>query len=444
MLGAEISGLSVVGLGKLGSPLLACLARRGYNVIGYDINESFVSSIKAGKAPVVEPRLQDLITESRSRISATMDLKEMVTKSEVTFCIVPTPSETTGKFSNEFVKTAFQALGEAYRGSNKWHLFVVTSTVLPGSMDSEIVPVLEKASGKKVGKDFGVCYSPLFIALGSVVNNILMPDFTLIGESDERAGATLETIYKKMVENDSRSWRMNFVNAELTKISVNAYVTMKISFANQLAEMCEKLPNADVDVVTTAVGADTRVGKKYLKGAMGFGGPCFPRDNNAVAYIARTLGTPAFLAESTDKVNHRQVDRVVDLVLKEGVAGKQVALIGLAYKPDTPVVEESQGLMIAQKLVAKGAKLKVFDPLAMESSRSLLGDRVHWGTSTQDCVSEADIVVVTLPGEPYKVNPLDLKKGKPFVLDCWGTHDARQFNEVSKYRKLGLGEVRHN
>ena len=232
-------------------------------------------------------------------------------------------------------------MGKALRNKTGYHMVVITSTVMPGTTGSEIKAALEAASGRKVGPDLGLCYNPEFIALGSVVRDMLHPDSILIGESDAKAGDMLQTIYLSMCENKPPVQRMNFVNAELTKISVNTYVTTKISYANMLADICDRLPGADVDVVTRALGADTRIGIKYLKGAMGYGGPCFPRDNVAFAALARKIGARADVAEATDRINNHQIDRLANLVAKFAKAGTRIALLGLSYKPQTPVVEES-------------------------------------------------------------------------------------------------------
>ena len=177
-----------------------------------------------------------------------------------------------------------------------YHLVVVHSTTMPGSIGGPIRQRLERASGRKVGPELGLCYNPEFIALGDVINGLLHPDFILIGESDKKAGDILEGLYRKVVGPDANIARMNFVNAELTKISVNTYVTMKISFANMLGEICDRLEGADVSVVADAIGRDTRIGKKYLKPAVGYGGPCFPRDTIAFGRVAHLVGGTADLA----------------------------------------------------------------------------------------------------------------------------------------------------
>ena len=236
---------------------------------------------------------------------------------------------------------------------------------MPGSCETELVPALERASGRRVGDSLGLCYSPEFIALGNVIRDMLEPDMVLIGESDGRAGDMLERLYAGVCENDPPFRRMSLVNAELTKIAVNTYVTMKISFANTLADLCERLPGADVDAVTDALGLDTRIGGKYLRGAIAFGGPCFPRDNKAFAELARELGTEAPLAEATDSVNEAQTQRLVRIVRSHVEDGESVGILGLAYKPDTGVVEESPGVALAAGLAeAGGHEINVYDPAA--------------------------------------------------------------------------------
>ncbi len=300
--------VSVIGLGKLGSPLAAVLASKGHEVIGVDLNPEFVRLLNEGRAPVQEPRLQELIDASQGRLRATVDVEEATLQSEISFVIVPTPSDAKGAFTNKYVIEAVTAIGKALRKMDSYHVVNITSTVMPGSMGGEIRRALESASGRIVGKDLGLCYNPEFIALGSVIRDMLLPDAILIGESDTRAGDLLESIYRTSCENNPPVQRMNFVNAELTKISVNTFVTTKISYANMLADICDRLPGADVDVVTNAVGMDSRIGRKYLKGALGYGGPCFPRDNVAFGH-SRPLRRRAGRCRRGDRPHQPLPDR---------------------------------------------------------------------------------------------------------------------------------------
>jgi len=434
--------INVVGLGKLGAPLAAVLASRGFSVIGLDVNKVLVDALNAGKMPIVEPQLNELIAANKQRLSATMDYNEAVQNSDASFVIVPTPSDSTGFFSNRFVLQAMETLGKALRNKTGYHMVVITSTVMPGSTGSEIKAALEAASGRTVGPDLGLCYNPEFIALGSVVRDMLYPDSILIGESDAKAGDLLQAIYLQMCETKPPVQRVNWVSAELTKISVNTYVTTKISYANMLADICDRLPGADVDVVTKALGADTRIGGKYLKGAMGYGGPCFPRDNVAFAALARKLGARADVAEATDRINNYQVDRLSGLVSKFAKAGTRIALLGLSYKPQTPVVEESHSVKLAARLADAGYIVTVHDPLAQDAALAVLGDKVVGASSLEAAVRDADLLIVGTGWPEYKeIDPAWAKRDgqRMTILDLWRTLPAEKFEPVADVLYLGSG-----
>ena len=266
--------LSIIGLGKLGSSMVAAYASKGYKIIGVDVNPEFVRLINEGKPPVQEPKLAEYLEEKKQRISATQDYREAILNSDITFIIVPTPSREDGEFSTEYAAEAGKEIGKALKDKTAYHLVVLTSTLTPGYTEKDLLPVLEEYSGKKCGVDFDLCYNPEFIALGNVIQGLLYPDFVLIGESGKKGGEILENFYNDICEKKPPIKRMSIVNAEITKISLNTYVTTKISYANMISELCEKIPGGNVDVVTDALGCDKRIGSKYLRGGLGYGGPC--------------------------------------------------------------------------------------------------------------------------------------------------------------------------
>jgi UDPglucose 6-dehydrogenase len=433
--------VSIIGIGKLGSPMQAVMAHKGHTVIGLDTNPRVVADINAGRAPVQEPGLQQMIEANRARISATDDIEQAVMATDMTMIIVPTPSGPDGRFSMSYVMQAAERIGGVLRRKQKWHLVVLSSTVMPGST-ATLIPALEQWTGKKCGRDFGLCYNPEFIALGSVIHDMLNPDMILIGESDERSGGILEEFYKGVCESNPRINRMNFVNAELTKLSVNTFVTTRISYANMLAQVCETLPGADVDVVTSAIGCDTRIGKKYLKGGLGYGGPCFPRDNVAFSALARANGAPALLAEATDALNRKQVPRLRELMLSRLPKGGTAGVLGLSYKPDTEVIEESQGVALAKDLLEAGARVVVYDPAAMNNARQQLSGNVTFAATATDCVRQSDVIVITTPWPEFKnLRPEDFERdnGHPVVLDCWRILPREKFEGLVDHLLLGRG-----
>lgn len=423
--------ISVIGLGKLGSPLAAVLASKGHQVIGVDINREFVEKINCGKASVAEPQLQELISRNRNRLRATPSYEEAVLNSNVTFLIVPTPSDQDGLFSNRYLLEAINEVGKALSKKDDYHLVVITSTVTPGSTQKEIKEALESSSGKAVGFDVGLCYNPEFIALGSVVRDMLFPDMILIGESDKKAGDLLESIYLTVCEKAPPVRRMNFINAEIVKIAINTYITMKISYANMLSDICERLLDADANVVTDAVGLDSRIGSKYLKGAVAFGGPCFPRDSIALAALAQTLGARADLAIATQSINEYQNERLFEIV-KKHASSKKIGILGLSYKPGTYVVEESQGIKIANQLAEEGFDVSVFDPMALDEAKKILESKIHISDSLFECIGFADMIVLMIPWPEFKNITPALCKDK-VIIDFWRILHQKDFEETSTF-----------
>ncbi len=437
-----MKSISVFGIGKLGFPLVACLASKGYKVIGYDVNPETIKCVNERKPRIFEPNLVELLQKGKD-ISATDDAKYTIENTEATFIVVPTPSQADGSFTTKYAEEAVEKIGSAIKNKTTYHLVVLTSTVLPGDTESKILPILEKTSGKKCGKDFGLCYSPEFIALGSVIRDFLNPDTILIGEFDKKSGELLSEIYRTVCDNNPPIVRTNIYSAELAKISLNSYVTMKISFANTLAELCEKIPGGDAEAVSSLLGNDTRIGRKYLSGGLAYGGPCFPRDNKAFAFVARRFGCEARLSMATDKENEHQNERIAALVEKNlgNVKGKKIAMLGMSYKANSEVVEESAAVKIASHLLKKGASLAVYDPAAMPNSKKVLGEKsISYAGSAKECLKGADFCILATPWKEFKdLQPEDFTANmkQPILLDCWRFFDRAAFSKKVKYLTLG-------
>jgi len=434
--------VSVIGLGKLGACMAAAMASRGVPTTGVDVNAAPVESLQKKRAPVFEPGLAEMIASCDGLLGGTQDLESAVQNSEISFVVVPTPSNSAGAFSLEYVSQAMQAIGCALRTKSAYHLLVLTSTVLPGSTEFFVKPLLEESSGKRCGPQFGLCYGPEFIALGSVLRDFLNPDFLLVGECDAKAGERLTTFYRDALRCEARVARMSAINAELAKIALNTYVTAKITFANLLAELCERLPGGDVDAVTGALGMDQRIGARYLKGALGYGGPCFPRDNQALACLLEELQVSAELPRAVDRVNRSQAGRVATLVnrVTEGTP-QRVAVLGLAYKPDTNVVEESQGIAIAHELVHSGHSVAVFDPVALDGARRVLGDTVHYAASLAECVRGAAAIVLATDWPEFRavLQQTASCAPRPVIVDGWRMLRRSTGMDAMSYRAVGLG-----
>ena len=439
-----IEKISVVGIGKLGAPMAACFAAKGFDVVAVDVDAHKVDAINRGESPIFEPRVEEMMASAAGRLTATQNLEAAVLATTITFVVVATPSEPDGSFSLRYVLPVCEKIGTVLRNKNGFHVIVLTSTVMPGSTGGEVRATLEQISGLRAGREFGLCYNPEFIALGSVVRDLLNPDFLLIGESDERSGKILEGIYHRVCDNKPPTSRLTFVDAEIAKLAVNTFLTTKISFANMLARICERVPGSSVDAVTGALGMDSRIGPRYLKGAISYGGPCFPRDNVALASLAKRVGTPADIAQATDSFNRGQIRWLADLVqecLSDcGTAG----ILGLTYKPHTDVVEQAPGWVLAQELTSRGVSVVAFDPAAVHNSNGFLTSRVEFASSATECIAKSDVVAIATPWPEFA----SIKSAKwaryPLartVVDCWRELGFLDGIDGVHYVRLGTGAM---
>jgi len=439
----KIDSISIVGLGKLGLCSAACFASKGHKIIGVDIDKNKVDLINRGENPVQETGLSELIKKCGKTLRATSNYREAILNSQVTFIVVATPSEADGSFSNEQLEEALKQIGGVLKEKDEYHLVVITSTVMPGTTEHVGKFILEEGSGKKCGRDFGLAYNPEFIALGSVIHDFLNPDFILIGEMNKRDGDTLEEIYRNVCSNSPKFARMNTVNAEIAKISLNCYITTKITYANSLAAICERVHGANAQIITSSIGMDSRIGGKYLKPGLGYGGPCFPRDNVAFAAFARKVGEKAKLAEMVDEVNRDQIRRIEEIVkglirnLNKTKDEIIVGILGLSYKPNTPIIEDSQAIDIVELLINEGYKITVYDPQSLDAARGVFGDAVRYAQSSQTCAEEADILLVTTPWDEFKDIDFSRADKEISILDCWEIFKGKKLEINIKY--LGQG-----
>ena len=434
--------LCVIGLGKLGAPVAACYAAKGHHVIGVDSNLQTLETLRRKEAPVFEPGLSEMLEAAADRLVLSDDVTESTKQADFIFILVPTPSEEDGSFSLRFMLDACEKIALGLREHPRRPIVVVSSTVMPGAIQSQVLPLLERVSGREAGVDFGLCYNPEFVALGSVLRDMLAPDFVLIGESDPQSGEQLAELLVPICNNHPPVARMNIVNAEVAKIAVNTFVTTKISFANLLARLCEQLPGGDVDQVSAALGLDSRIGPKYLRGAIGYGGPCFPRDNLALSRLAHQLDVAPLLPEATDAANRKEAHTLADLICHYLPDRGTVGILGLAYKENTPVVDESQGVLVAEELSRRGVSVVVYDPEAMPNARKVLPQTVRFTASAVECLEDSDVCAVVTPWSEFADLALQELSPRPqgrVVIDCWRLFKAPSAETNANLQVVSLG-----
>lgn len=431
--------VGVVGLGKLGSAMAATFSAKGFTTVGVDRDISVVGKMSRGEAPFVEPQVADLLAVPNSGLHVSSKFSDLH-RTQLSFLVVPTPSRGDGSFETEFLRDAAGSLGRVLTDMHHYHVVVVTSTVLPGDVRNEIIPALEKASGKKHGDDFGVCYSPEFIALGSVVRDLLHPDFLLIGEGSPQAGDVLEDFYERLLARQVPVQRLSIENAEIAKIAVNSFVTLKISFANMVADFCEVVDGGDVDAVTGAMGLDPRIGPKYFRGGMGFAGPCFPRDNEALASYGLRNALDVSLLRANDQFNRNRTNALIEKIAQNTPKGGAVSVLGIAYKPGTSVVDASPGLALLSGLQKRGFQVIGYDELVLAEAVQNVGCDASLTNSLHEALSGRDTVVVASPSEYFASIDLkdfiDLDKVVT-VIDCWRSVGGWSSQRNIRYLALG-------
>ena len=383
---------SVVGLGKLGLPLAAVIASSGYKTIGIDYSEKLIDNLNSNDFNSPEPQLLEIINEFRSQLIFTHEYVHL-SNSNISFVIVPTPSLSNMQFDNSYVIQAINSLLEIWTNSNEEKTIVIVSTVMPGTCKDIIEPIIKVWSNKNSSKHkINLLYSPEFIALGTVIHNLRFPDMTLIGCNNSNDAKDFLEVMEKVATNNPEVSILNLREAEIVKILVNCFVTMKISFANFIGEISSKLIDVDQHKVAKALSLDTRIGNKYLRPGLGFAGPCFPRDNNALISFSNELNIVPELSIATDRINIRQPKTIVESIILKYPLAEHFGIVGLAYKARTNITEASQTVEIANILANLDKQVLVFDKLDFDPN--ILDKKIQITTYISD-FEKCDLVIVS-------------------------------------------------
>jgi len=441
--------IAVVGTGYVGLVSGACLASIGHDVVCVDLDEGKVASIERGEAFLFEPGLQEILDQTAgTRLRATTDLAAAVRGSDLTMIAVGTPS-VDGRIDLAYVRAAAASIGEALREHPDPHVVVVKSTVVPGTTEDVVLPELERASGRQLGVGLGLAMNPEFLREGNAVEDFMLPDRIVLGVADDLARERLEALYAPfdcpdVVVTTPRT-------AEAIKYTSNAVLATLISFSNEIGNLMARLPGVDVRTVMEGVYLDRRWspiledGRRirpgiltYLAAGCGFGGSCFPKDVQALHAFAATHGAGAQVLDAVLKVNATQPDEVVTLLERElgNLRGRRVALLGLAFKPDTDDVRESPALHVATRLVELGAHVDAFDPAAMETARAAVPDAVRMHDSLESALESAEGVVIMTSWRDFAAVPALLagRPVQPVVVD-----GRRMLDPASVERYVGIG-----
>jgi len=351
--------VSVFGLGYVGTVSAACLAQDGHEVTGVDPVQTKVDLINSGRSPIVEVQIGEIVAANvaNRRLRATMDAAEAIRGSDLSFVCVGTPSQSNGNLDLRYIRRICEQIGAALKEKAARHVVVIRSTILPGTMNNIVVPVLEESSGKKAGADFGLCHNPEFLREGSAVKDFNAPPKTVIGELDAASGDLLIELYKKL---DAPLIRTSLEVAEMVKYVDNSWHALKIGFANEIGSLC-KANGVDSHEVMKIFCEDRKlnISTAYLQPGFAFGGSCLPKDLRALSYQAKTRDLELPILTSILPSNEVQVDRGLDLIMKNG--HKQVGILGFSFKAGTDDLRESPMIEVIERLLGKGYDLRIYD-----------------------------------------------------------------------------------
>jgi len=395
--------IAVVGTGYVGLVSGVCFSEFGFDVTCVDTDPEKIRRLKDGIIPIFEPGLEDMLVRNASHLTFTTDLTAALADADAVFIAVGTPSRRgDGEADLTYVEAAARQVAQAMRPGT---LVVVKSTVVVGTTRR----VKQIIADEVPDKDFSIASNPEFLREGSAIEDFMRPDRVVIGVDDDRAEQILRQLYRPLNLRETPIVVTSLENAEITKYAANAFLAMKVTFINEIADLCEKA-GGDVQDIAKAIGIDNRIGSKFLHPGPGYGGSCFPKDTRAMAAIAARLGSPIRLVETTIRVNDERMQALAEKVAAEagdGLSGKTVAILGIAFKPNTDDIRDSASLTLIPALQEAGATIRAHDPEAMEQAANVLPD-VVWCEDAYEACDGADIVVILTEWNEYRA--LDLSR----------------------------------
>jgi UDPglucose 6-dehydrogenase len=446
---AEKPKISIIGVGYVGLCTAVGFASKGYTVISSDVDANKVAKIREGIPPFHEPNLLEMLKQtiqSGHLKCLANQTKNAVLETDITYIAVGTPSKPDGSIDLKFIEEVSHDIGKALSQKSSYHVVVVKSTVVPGTSQNTVKPNLEEQSKKRCGKDFGLCMNPEFLRQGSAFQDTFNADRVVVGSFDKKSGDFIEALYREFYHPKTPPIiRTSLATAELIKYASNAMLATKISFINTIANICEKIPGADVKIVATAMGLDKRIGPLFLDAGLGYGGSCFPKDVKALIVCSKAFGYNPELLESVENLNRTQPLKAVEFCKKElgKLKGKNIAILGLAFKPDTDDMREARVIPIIELLLKEGAKVIAYDPVAMNMAKTIFQNKIRYAPSAISCIKNADAAILVSEWEEFKkITPEDFNKNmkQPVIVDGRRLYDPESYSKKLKFTAIGLGK----
>ena len=426
--------IAIVGTGYVGLVSGTCFAETGVNVTCVDVDAQKIERLKNGEIPIYEPGLDQLVLKNvrAGRLKFTTDLASILNEQEIVFSAVGTPPDEDGSADLKYVLQVAKTIGE---NLNRY-LVVVTKSTVPVGTAKKVRQTIE-AELQKRGVDipFDVASNPEFLKEGNAIKDFMSPDRVVVGVESEKAKKALTKLYKPFLINNFRVIFMDIPSAEMTKYAANSMLATRISFMNDIANLCERV-GADVNMVRAGIGSDTRIGRKFLYAGCGYGGSCFPKDVKALIKTADQNGYSMEVLKAVERVNEKQKSVLFDKLQKayqgEDLKGKTIAMWGLSFKPETDDMRESTALVMIDKLLDAGCRIRVYDPIAMDECRRRIGDKVTYCRDMYDAVLDADALLLLTEWKEFRLPTWGVIKKemhRPLVIDGRNIFDVEELDE---------------
>ncbi len=432
--------IGIIGTGFVGLSFAAALGSKGYQVLAIDSDLDKVKKINTGNPPFYEPKLSTLLKEALKKgLEVSSDIEQAVKTSDLIFITVGTPTTSEGKINLKSLKGVAAEIGQILAHSKNKPVIVIKSTVVPET-NRAIKEIIEKESKKKSGKDFGIISNPEFLREGRAVDDTFNPHIVVIGGEDSKTINKVKKFYEGFYKNVPYI-TTNTQTAEMIKYANNSFLATKISFINQIANICQSIPGTNVDDVAKAIGIDPRIGKQFLKAGPGYGGSCLPKDLRALISFSENFGQDPTLLKAVQKTNTQQVENLISFMTKilTRFEGKKISILGLSFKEDSDDIRESVSINLIKKLLKHKAKIVAHDPMAIENTRKIIGDKISYTKSIDEALKDSECAVIMTPWKLYsKLNNKDLKLMKnKIIVDTRRLLIKKKLD--AKYYATGLG-----
>ena len=433
--------IAIVGTGYVGLVSGTCFAEMGAHVTCVDVDTNKIEKLKNGIMPIYEPGLEELVKRNveYGRLQFTTDLTEVLDDVEVVFSAVGTPPDEDGSADLKYVLAVARQFGQ---NINKYTILVTKSTVPVGTAKKVKAAIQEELDKRGVDVPFDVASNPEFLKEGAAIKDFMSPDRVVVGTESEKAKEVMTRLYKPFLINNFRVIFMDIPSAEMTKYAANAMLATRISFMNDIANLCERV-GANVDAVRKGIGTDARIGSKFLYAGCGYGGSCFPKDVKALLHTGLDNGYHMEVIEAVERVNERQKSIVYDKIIKAvgSVKGKTIAIVGLSFKPETDDMREAPALVVIDKLLADGATIRVFDPIAMDECKRRIGDTVTYCKNMYDAADGADVFALMTEWRQFRLpswNVVQKVMNGKVVVDGRNIYDRQELEEMGfVYTRIG-------